>query len=67
VSAWYSRGNKYERIVANYENIVSRLRFVESEGLDAYLQQVYDFSKKCEHDDNIDAVSSFFSAINFGL
>lgn len=67
VSAWYSRGNKYDRITANYENIISRLRFVESDGLDAYLQQIYDFSKKCEHDDNIDAVSSFFSAIKFGL
>ncbi len=58
VEAWYSRENKFERIVAKYEVITNDLEFVEHEGLEEFLEQVLTFSKTCEHDDNIDAVAS---------
>lgn len=55
VSPWYSRGNKFERIVAQYEEIRNSLYFDKSE---QFFEQVYDFDKKCDHDDNIDAIAS---------
>ena len=53
----YSRGNKYDRILAHYEGIVNNVMFLKGEGLDEYLEQVYTFAEKCEHDDNIDCVN----------
>lgn len=58
INSWYSRGNKFERIVANYQTITESLDVVASETNTAYLDQVYEFSEKCDHDDNIDAVNS---------
>lgn len=58
---WYSKGNKFERILANYQNFVDCIRFVESEANRKYVQQIYDFSKNCEHDDNVDAVNSSYN------
>lgn len=63
--AWYSRRNKFERIVSNYENITGSMLFARSDALDSYLEQVYTFGEKCEHDDNIDAVCSLFMALRF--
>lgn len=59
---WYSRGNKFDRIVANYSDLTSRVLFVENDANEAYLQQIYTFTEKCPHDDNIDAVNSVFNA-----
>lgn len=53
--------NKFERIMANYENITGRMVFADTPEMDAYLSQVYTFGKKCEHDDNIDAIDTSFS------
>ena len=53
--------NKFDRIMANYENITQRVVFVDSPANDDFLQQVYTFGKKCEHDDNIDAVDTTFT------
>lgn len=61
VQGWYSKGNKFERIVANYQNFVDCIRFVESEANRKYVQQIYDFAKNCEHDDNVDAVNSSYN------
>lgn len=58
VEAWYSKENKFERIISKYEVITNDLEFVEHEGLEEFLEQVLTFSKTCEHDDNIDAVAS---------
>lgn len=58
VQGWYSRGNKFERIIAQYEEITEKAVFVECENLDGFLEQVFDFDEKCDHDDNIDAVAS---------
>lgn len=55
---WNSKGNKFERIVANYQTITEQTIFADTDENKEYLKQVYTFDKKCEHDDNIDAVSS---------
>lgn len=58
--AFRNSTNKYERIVANYENLTTRLLFLNNEHNNDYLKQVYTFAKNCEHDDNIDAVDAVF-------
>ena len=61
VEGWYSRGNKYQRIVDNYQNITTRMVVLDTETNRDYLEQVYTFAEKCEHDDNIDAINSSFN------
>lgn len=58
VEGWCSRGDKFERILAQYETIRDRVRFVEGLRLNEYLKQVYEFARKCPHDDNIDNIAS---------
>lgn len=65
VSPYYSRENKFERIIANYGNIVNKTYFVDRPKLQGYLSQVYDFGENCEHDDNIDAVNSLVTCYNY--
>lgn len=65
IMPWYSRDNKFQRIVANYNNITKSVFFIETETNLAFLDQVYEFSEKCEHDDNIDSINSLWSAQNF--
>ena len=61
VEGWYSRGNKYQRIVDNYQNLTTRLVVWDTERNRAFLEQVYTFAEKCEHDDNIDAINSAYN------
>ena len=61
VEPWYSRGNKYQRIVDNYQNLTTQLVVYDTPGNRAYLEQVYAFAEKCEHDDNVDAINSSFN------
>lgn len=58
VEGWCSRGDKFERILSQYETIRDRVRFVEQPRLNEYLKQVYEFARKCPHDDNIDNIAS---------
>lgn len=58
VEGWCSRGDKFDRILAAYESIRDRVVFVEQPRLAEYLKQVYEFTRKCPHDDNIDNVAS---------
>lgn len=58
VEGWCSRGDKFDRILAAYETIRERVVFVEQPRLAEYLKQVYEFSRKCPHDDNIDNIAS---------
>lgn len=58
VEGWCSRGDKFERILAMYETICNRVVFVEQPLLNEYLKQVYEFARKCEHDDNIDNIAT---------
>lgn len=55
--------NKHGRILGNYEDICSRVVFVENDHLEQFLAQVYEYEGKNSaktHDDNIDAVNSAF-------
>ena len=61
VEGWYSRGNKYQRIVDNYQNLTTKTIVHDTEANRAFLEQVYTFAEKCEHDDNIDALNSSFN------
>ena len=61
VEGWYSRGNKYQRIVDNYQNITTQLVVLDTPENRAFLEQVYTFAEKCEHDDNIDAINSSYN------
>lgn len=58
VEGWCSRGNKFDRIIAKYQDITKRTFFVDDARLGGFLEQVYTFAEKCEHDDNIDAVAT---------
>lgn len=56
-----SKANKIDRILSNYQTICESVEFVDSDHLLPFLEQIYTFDgyeKKCEHDDNIDAVNS---------
>lgn len=61
VEGWYSRGNKYQRIVDNYQNLTTRLVVWDTPTNNDFLEQVYSFAEKCEHDDNADALNSSFN------
>lgn len=65
VEGWCSRGDKFDRILAQYETIRDRVVFVEQPRLAEYLKQVYEFARKCPHDDNIDNVASVCRLHNF--
>ena len=65
VEGWCSRGDKFERIIAQYETIRDRVVFVEQPRLSEYLKQIYEFARKCDHDDNIDNVASVCRVHNF--
>lgn len=58
VEGWRSSDGKFDRILAQYETIRDRVVFVEQPRLAEYLKQVYDFSRTCQHDDNIDNIAS---------
>ena len=65
VSRWYSKGDKFERIVANYQDLTNRVIFANTENVREFLTQVYTFDKRCAHDDNIDAVNSLWNYYRF--
>ena len=58
IEGWRSMDCKFDRILAQYETIRDRVVFVEQPRLNEYLKQVYDFSRTCKHDDNIDNIAS---------
>lgn len=55
---WHSSAKKFDRIVANYQDITQHVVFGDSGQNRLYLQQIYAFDTRCEHDDNIDAVNN---------
>jgi hypothetical protein len=56
VQPLYSRGNKFERIVSRYEDLTSKVVIMDTPRNREYMEQVYMFDEKCEHDDNVDAL-----------
>lgn len=65
IESYYSRGNKFERIIANYQELTERLKICNTERNKEFMKQVYDFSKTCEHDDNADALNSGFTLFRY--
>ena len=64
VAGWYSHGNKFERIIANYQNLREHIRIMDTPTNREYMQQVWDFAEKMPsdaHDDNIDALNSSYT------
>ena len=64
VAGWYSHQGKFERIIANYQNLREKVRIMDTEANRAFMQQVWDFAEKMPdglHDDNIDALNSSYT------
>lgn len=64
VEGWYSRGNKFDRIIANYQNFRERMTILDTSANREYMKQTYSFAERMkigEHDDNIDALNSSYN------
>lgn len=63
---WYSKGNKFERILANYQNLTNNFFISEKiPNIAELYERITTFSKKCEHDDDIDAINSSYTMQKF--
>jgi len=62
VDGWYSRKDKYERIMANFDVITDKLRVYDTNQNNEFLQQVYTFKLDCKNDDNIDCLNNAIMA-----
>lgn len=62
VDGWYSRSDKYERIMSNFDIITDKLYVFENDENSNFMQQVYSFDVKCDHDDNIDCLNNALMA-----
>lgn len=62
VNGWYSRNNKFERIMANYETIDNKVLIQDNSNNRKFAKQIYQFrqdgEKKNIHDDNIDCLNN---------
>ena len=64
VEGWYSRGGKFDRIIANYQNFRERMTILDTPANREYMKQAYSFAERMrigEHDDNIDALNSSYN------
>ena len=64
VEGWYSKGNKFDRIIANYQNFRERMIILDTPANREYMKQTYSFAERMkigEHDDNIDALNSSYN------
>ncbi len=62
VDGWYSRKDKYERIMANFDVITQKLFIVDTLQNRDFAKQIYTFKIDCEHDDNIDCLNNAIMA-----
>jgi predicted phage terminase large subunit-like protein len=62
VSGWYSRQDKYERIMSNYDVITEKLFLMDNPQNRTFANQIYTFKIDCEHDDNIDCLNNAIMA-----
>ncbi len=62
VSGWYSRNNKFERIMSNYETITDKVFVQDNSNNRNFAKQIYQFKQDAEkeniHDDNIDCLNN---------
>lgn len=62
VEGWYSKKDKFERIMANFDVITDKLMVLDTNQNNEFLQQVYAFKLGCANDDNIDCLNSAIMA-----
>lgn len=66
VSGWYSRNNKFERIMANYETITDKVLIQDNDNNRNFAKQIFLFTQDAEknniHDDNIDCLNNVIIA-----
>lgn len=66
VDGWYSRGDKFERIMANYDVITGRVIIIDTPNNREFVEQIYtfmspddpDFDEEDFYDDNIDCLNN---------
>jgi predicted phage terminase large subunit-like protein len=66
VNSWYSRGDKFERIMANFDVITNKVIFVDTPNNRDFVQQIYtfmspddpDFDEDEFYDDNVDCLNN---------
>jgi predicted phage terminase large subunit-like protein len=62
VNGWYSKNNKFERIMANYETITDKVLIQDNSNNRNFAKQIYQFKQNAEkeniHDDNIDCLNN---------
>ena len=64
MEGWYSRGGKFDRIIANYQNFRERMTILDTPANREYMKQVYNFAERMkmgDHDDNVDALNSAYN------
>lgn len=62
VSGWYSRQDKYERIMSNFDVITEKLFILDTPDNRVFANQIYTFKIDCENDDNIDCLNNAIMA-----
>jgi predicted phage terminase large subunit-like protein len=62
VDGWYSRKDKFERIMANFDVITNKLIVIDIVQNREFIQQVYTFKMDCANDDNIDCLNNAIMA-----
>ncbi len=58
VDGWYSRKDKFERIMANFDVITNKLIVLDTQQNRDFVNQIYTFKIDCANDDNIDCLNN---------
>jgi predicted phage terminase large subunit-like protein len=62
VEGWYSRQDKYERIMSNFDVITQKLIILDTPQNRDFANQIYTFKIDCDYDDNIDCLNNAIMA-----
>jgi hypothetical protein len=62
VEGWYSRQDKYERIMSNFDVITQKLVILDTPQNRDFANQIYTFKIDCDRDDNIDCLNNAIMA-----
>lgn len=62
VDGWYSRKDKFERIMANFDVITNKLIVIDTPQNRDFIKQVYTFKLDCANDDNVDCLNNAIMA-----
>jgi len=62
VDGWYSRHDKFERIMANFDVLTGKTFFMDTPQNREFAQQIYTFKLDCDNDDNIDCLNNAIMA-----